>query len=92
MELLAIVIPFVLMPVLLVALWIVISRRSGPVRPRWGITMAVAIAILVAGLLLGPDEMLPAERLLAFLPAAAFALLVLPTIELLRRTTTRRRD
>ena len=84
-ELLVVVSPFVLMAVFLLGLWIFISRRSGPVRPRWGITVALALAILVAGLVLGPDEMSPAERLLTFLPAAAFVLVVLPTIELLRR-------
>ena len=91
-ELLAIVVPFVLMVILLVGLWIFISRRSGPVRPRWGITVAVALVILVVGLVLGPVDMSPVERLFTFLPAAAFALLVLPTIELLRRITTRQGD
>ena len=92
MELLVALIPFVLMGLALLGLWLFTERPSGPVRPRWGIAAAVALAIFAAGLALGPDDMSSTERLLTFLPAAAFVLLVLPTIEVLRRMTKRQGD
>ena len=91
-ELLVALIPFVLMALVLLGLWLFTKRRGGPVRPRWGLAAAVACAVLAAGTALGPDGMSSTERLLTFLPAAAFVLLVLPTIEAVRRMTKRQGD